>query len=89
MATGLRAYDPAGNLVLDFTDRITKVAGAGSISGQYTPTAINIAGMTDSVDWYVQASEDTLVDYYSGYFTLTLQNWQTAGTTIHYTVFRR
>ncbi|QIW86567.1 hypothetical protein AMA2_8 [Achromobacter phage AMA2] len=93
MSTGLKAWDINGALVLDLTDRITKVVASGfvTLSSASPAATIYVPGLVADESWMVIASGGTYVQYGSGYFVLRMSNsfGFVPGFDVSYTVLRR
>lgn len=95
MSTGIKAWDVSGNLVLDFTDRVTKrvLSGIVGLSLSAPAATIYVSGLVADDSWMVVASGGTYVQYGTGYFVLRLSNsfgnTGGGGVTVAYTVMRR
>lgn len=92
MSVGIRAWDEAGNLILDLTDRLTKLVASGS--GNFpTPDSVltvPVAGMTDDGSWVVIASNQCYVYYGNGSFQLRAsRTFYYPGMPVSYSVLRR
>lgn len=85
MATGLRCYDPSGRLLLDFTDRVAKIADYGLVT---TPSTVSVPGMRPDGNWLVVADSDVVIVIGNDHFTIQLQAWLGSVATLRYTVVR-
>lgn len=79
MSHGLRCWDSTGRIVLDITDRITRLHGTYTVSFTYPTLSgfVSVSGMDPSNGWAIYAaSTEILVWMVSGGF-----NWEAFDTT--------
>ena len=92
MSIGLVAWDESGNLILDYTDRIAKVAQSGLIQFTNWNQTINVSvpGISDTEAWAVIIPDGHYSRIYNGYFSAT-SNTSTAvrANTVPYTVIKQ
>lgn len=61
MGRGLQVWDPAGQLILDVTERLTRLHSRGNYqapsgSGNYPTVFVGVPGMANDGSWMVVAS---------------------------------
>lgn len=92
MSVGVKAWDESGNLILDYTDRITKVFKTGFIvfSSFNQTVNITIPEMTDTDDWAVLIPNGHYIRINNGYFSaISSSSWTDPGVAVPYTVIKR
>lgn len=92
MSVGIKAWDQSGNLILDYTDRISKVFRTGFITFSSSNQSLNVPvpEITDSDEWAVLIPNGHYVRINSGYFTaISSTSWTDAGVPVPYTVIKR
>lgn len=92
MSVGVKAWDESGNLILDYTDRISKVFKTGFIIFSDYNQSINVSvpEMTDSDDWAVLIPNAHYIRVNIGYFTaISSSSWTDPGAQVPYTVIKR
>ena len=92
MSVGIKAWDEAGNLILDYTDRISKVFKTGFITfnSPNQTISVSVPEMADTDDWAVLIPNGHYVRINNGSFTAIASNsWTDPGASVPYTVIKR
>lgn len=92
MSTGIKAWDISGNLILDYTDRISKVFQTGFLvfSASNQTVNINVLGISDNDQWAVLIPNGHYIRIFDGYFSaISSSSWTEPNAAVPYTVIKR